>query len=306
MVEKAGIMNRNLDTLLDYFLDYLRVEKGALPNTIESYGRDLRRYLDTLEAHGVSSPDGIAEEILELHMVSLSKKRHKAGTRARALSAIRQFHAFLSREGFMERIPDTGDLRPTVRRQIPHALTIDQIERLLDAPDKSTHTGLRDISMLEMAYGAGLRISELCGLTFDEVLEKETLLAVKGKGEKQRIVPYGKPAARALQTYLLKSRPYLAKGRASNFVYLNKDGRKISRVGFFKKLKAYARRAGIQHDVSPHVLRHSFATHLLAGGADLRYVQELLGHADISTTQIYTNVDTRYLIEVHKTCHPRA
>ncbi|MBI4719684.1 MAG: tyrosine recombinase XerD [Chitinivibrionia bacterium] len=299
-------MKYSFDALLDFFLDYLRVEKGALPNTIESYGRDLRRYIDAIEAHGIGDPSGVTEEILELHMVSLSKTMHKASSRARALSAIRQFHAFLHREGFTGRILETADLRPAVRRPVPHVLTVEQIERLLRAPDINGPTGLRDVSMLEMAYGAGLRISELCDLTFDELLEKEALLAVKGKGEKQRIVPYGKPAARALRAYLVKSRPVLSRGRISNFVYLNKSGGRLSRVGFFKKLKIYARNAGIQHAVSPHSLRHSFATHLLAGGADLRYVQELLGHADISTTQIYTNVDTSYLIEVHKTCHPRA
>ncbi len=214
----TAYMKHSFDTLLDYFLDYLRVEKGALPNTIESYGRDLQRYLDTLESHGVAAPDGISEEILELHMVSLSKQRHKAGTRARALSAIRQFHGFLYREGFSDHVPETADLRPTVRRPVPHALTIDQIERILEAPDRDSPTGLRDVSMLEMAYGAGLRISELCDLTFDELLDKEALLAVKGKGEKQRIVPYGKPAARALRAYLVKSRPLLARTRISKII----------------------------------------------------------------------------------------
>lgn len=295
-----------LDTLLDFYLDHLRVERGAMPNTIEAYGRDLRRYLDTLERHGINSATALSEEILELHMVGLSKQRHKAGTRARALSAIKQFHAFLRREGFTERTPDSGDLAPKVRRPMPHALTISQIERLIAMPDRERPTGLRDVSILEMAYGAGLRISEICNLTFDEVIERERLLSIRGKGDKQRIVPYGAPAARAYDEYLASARPRLARGRSIQYVYLNRNGKQLSRVGFFKKLKSYARQAGIEGSVSPHSLRHSFATHLLAGGADLRYVQELLGHADISTTQIYTNIDTSYLIEVHKTCHPRA
>lgn len=296
----------DLDTLLDFYLDHLRVEKGARPNTIEAYGRDLRRYLDTLEKHGISAPAKLSEEILELHMVTLSKHRYKAGTRSRALSAIRQFHVFLHREGFVSQVPVTADLTPKVRRPMPYALSISQVESLIEAPDRESPTGIRDISMLEMAYGAGLRISELCDLTFDEIMDKERLLLVRGKGDKQRLVPYGKPAANALAEYLQNARPSLSRGRAIANVYLNRNGARLSRVGFFKKLKAYAQQAGIQHPVSPHSLRHSFATHLLAGGADLRYVQELLGHADISTTQIYTAIDTSYLIEVHKTFHPRS
>lgn len=299
-------MKYKLDTLVDFYLDHLRVDKGARPNTIEAYARDLRRYLDTLENHGILAPAGLSEELLELHMVTLSKLRYKAGTRARALSAIRQFHTFLHREGFATQVPETADLTPRVRRPMPYALTIAQIERLIEAPDQDSPTGIRDRAMLEMAYGAGLRISELCNLTFGEILDNERLLLIRGKGDKQRLVPYGKPAAHALGEYLSNARPLLAKGRTIAHVYLNKNGGRLSRVGFFKKLKAYARQAGIQHVVSPHSLRHSFATHLLAGGADLRYVQELLGHADISTTQIYTNIDTSYLIEVHKTFHPRS
>jgi integrase/recombinase XerD len=172
-------------------------------------------------------------------------------------------------------------------------------------PEEDT-LGLRDRAMFEMAYAAGLRASELCGLTFEQVIEKERLLVVEGKGKKQRVIPYGRPAAKALAAYLSRARAELAKGRVTAFVFLNHRGRKMSRVGFFKRLRMQARRAGIQRGVSPHVLRHSFATHLLQGGADLRYIQELLGHADISTTQIYTSVDRRHLVEVHRAFHPRA
>jgi integrase/recombinase XerD len=176
---------------------------------------------------------------------------------------------------------------------------------LLEQPDTSTALGLRDRAMLELAYGAGLRVSELCGLSFDALLTDQHLVVVRGKGGKQRVVPYGRPAARALSRYVDAGRPHLSEGRISPHLFLNARGGCISRVGFFKRLKSYAAAAGIVRRVSPHVLRHSFATHLLEGGADLRLVQELLGHADISTTQVYTHVDTRHILEAHRAFHPR-
>jgi integrase/recombinase XerD len=211
----------------------------------------------------------------------------------------------LIREGAVRADPSAAYRRPKRAKRVPKVLSIEQVERLLASPDEDA-LGLRDRAMLEIAYASGLRVSELCGLAFDQVVEKERVLVVEGKGKKQRVIPYGRPAAKALASYLSRSRPHLAAGAATPFVFLNRRGKKMSRVGFFKRLKMYARRAGIQREVSPHVLRHSFATHLLQGGADLRYVQELLGHADISTTQIYTSVDRRHLIEVHRAFHPRA
>jgi integrase/recombinase XerD len=194
---------------------------------------------------------------------------------------------------------------PKRGRPIPRVLTVAQIETLLEQPDVTTPLGLRDRAMLELAYGAGLRVSELCGLVHDALREEERLVVVSGKGGKQRVVPYGRHAARALARYLDGGRPILAKESSVPNVFLNRYGRAISRVGFFKNLKSYAITAGITREVSPHILRHSFATHLLEGGAELRYVQELLGHSDISTTQIYTNIDTRHIIEVYKAFHPR-
>ncbi len=184
-------------------------------------------------------------------------------------------------------------------------LTIEQVERLVATPDE-TPLGLRDRAMLELAYACGLRASELCDLTFEQVHDREQLVVVRGTGGKQRMVPYGAHAARALSAYLSGGRPHLCKGKPGAHVFANHHGNKISRVGFFKRLKQHARTAGIERNVSPHVLRHSFATHLLQGGADLRFVQELLGHSDISTTQIYTTVDSRHLIEVHRAFHPRS
>jgi len=293
-----------LDTAVDQFLDYLVSERGLLPNTVAAYARDLSAYLRTLERAGVSEPARIDDDVLELHAVHLSRRGHGASTRARAMSAIRHFHKFLLREGDLPRSVGVSMERPKQPKRIPHVLTHQQIERLLNVTDNSD-LGLRDRAMLELAYASGLRVSELCGLTFDQVDTSERILTVRGKGRKQRIVPYGRHAARALGRYVSQARPGLAGGRVVPHVFLNRRGGPISRVGFFKRLKAHARAAGIETRVSPHVLRHTFATHLLQGGADLRLVQELLGHADISTTQIYTAVDARHLIEVHRAFHPR-
>lgn len=295
-----------LDSALDTFLDYLVVEKGLLPNSIAAYSRDLAAFLDTLESTGVEVTGGITDEAVELHMARLSRKKLAASSRARALSAIRQFHRFLIQEHMLAKEAGTDVSPPKRGRRIPKVLSLGQIDRLLSAPAQDTPLGLRDRAMMELAYASGLRVSELCDLTFDEILRDEMVLVVRGKGKKRRMIPYGKPAQRALDRYLSSARPQLARSRMVPFVFLNKDGGKISRIGFFKRLKQYARAAGINAEVSPHVLRHSFATHLLQGGADLRFVQELLGHADVSTTQIYTNLDSRHLIEVHRAFHPRA
>lgn len=297
-------MDNKLDTALDEFLDYLVSEKGLLRNTVESYSRDLRTYLDSLEKRDISAAREIDVEALEFHMVKLSRRGLSPASRARALSAIRHFHKFMMREGAAEIDASSEISRPRRPKRIPKVLTVDQVERLLNAPEDDA-LGLRDKAMLELAYAAGLRVSELCNLVFEQIVEEERVLVVQGKGNKQRVVPYGKPAARALAAYLSRARPGLAGSRVGPYVFLNKRGKPISRVGFFKRFRQHARAAGIQREVSPHVLRHSFATHLLEGGADLRYVQELLGHSDISTTQIYTSVDTRHLIEVHRAFHPR-
>jgi integrase/recombinase XerD len=298
-------MDCPLDAALDHFLDYVTVEKGLLPNTVEAYARDLRAYIDTLEKLDAATAAAIPAEGLDVHLAKLTRLGLGAASRARAMSSIRHFHRFLAREHPALARPGGDPAGPKKRKRIPHVLTIEQIERLLDAPDPDSILGCRDRAMLEMGYGAGLRVSELCGLELDDVREDERLLLVRGKGRKERLVPYGRPAERAFRRYLGRSRHVLAAGRVVPTLFLNRRGRPMSRVGFYKNLKRYAAAAGIETKVHPHMLRHSFATHLLQGGADLRYIQELLGHADISTTQIYTDVDTRHLIEVHRAFHPR-
>jgi integrase/recombinase XerD len=294
-----------LDTALDAFLDYLVIEKGLAPNTIQAYGRDLRNYLDTLDGLGIRLTGGIEDESVEYHLAHLSRAGLMASSRARTISAIRQFHLFLHREGLLKSGIGADITGPKRGKRIPRVLTIKQVESLLDQPDIRTPLGMRDRAMLEVCYGSGLRVSELCGLTMESFVDGERLLVVRGKGGKQRVVPYGSHAARELDRYINRGRPQLAGPVVTGNVFLNFRGAPLSRIGFYKKLRAYAVDAGIPVEISPHILRHCFATHLLQGGADLRYVQELLGHSDISSTQIYTNVDTRHIIEVHKAFHPR-
>jgi integrase/recombinase XerD len=300
------VKTASLDTALDAFLDHLVIERGLRPNTIRGYGRDLRAYLDTLEELGVSRTSAADESGLELHLARLSRLGQRPSSRSRALSSIRHFHRFLHREGLAPDAVGADTPGPRRGQRIPSVLTLTQVEALLDQPDRDTPLGLRDRAMLELGYGAGLRVSELCALALDALMTDERLVTVTGKGGKQRLVPYGRAAADALARYLDGARPVLLRGRLEGAVFVNHHGRPISRVGFFKKLRRYAVAAGIPRPVSPHVLRHSFATHLLEGGADLRLVQELLGHADISTTQIYTNVDRRHIIEAHRAFHPRS
>jgi integrase/recombinase XerD len=298
-------MKATMDGAVDAFLDYLVIEKGLLPNTIRAYARDLRALADTLEEQGISDPRRVGPDAVELHAVRLSKRGLAPASRARMLSAIKHFHLFLEREGMGSQDAVERVVRPKIGRRMPSVLTLAQVENLLEIPDATTSLGLRDRAMLELAYGAGLRVSELCGLRIDELLLDQQLVSITGKGEKKRVVPFGRAAEKALARYLDHARPYLLKGRVSPHVFVNARGGVISRVGFFKNLKQHARDAGITRKVSPHVLRHSFATHLLEGGADLRLVQELLGHADIATTQVYTHVDTRHILEAHRAFHPR-
>ena len=298
-------MKPSLDGAVDSFLHYLVIEKGLQPNTIRAYARDLRDYHETLEELGIGAPGRLTRDALEIHAIRLSRRGLSPSSRARMLSTLRHFHRFLAREGTGPEGVGDRVSRPKLPRRMPAVLTLGQIETLLDQPD-DTPLGLRDRAMLEMAYGAGLRVSELCGLTLESIVTSQNVVMVTGKGGKQRVVPYGRAAAKALARYLAAGRPFLATGRITPFVFVNARGSGLSRVGFFKRLKQHAAAAGIERRVSPHVLRHSFATHLLEGGADLRLVQELLGHADIATTQIYTNIDTRHILEAHRAFHPRA
>lgn len=239
-----------------------------------------------------------------LEFVARIEKGRSASSRARILSATKGFHRFLYRERALKALEVESLAAPKVRRKIPFVLTQTEVEMLLETPDQSI-LGVRDRALLELGYSAGMRVSELCGARLEQFDHERRLIRIRGKGNKERIVPYGRSAEHALMRYLEASRPRLVRGRVSPFVFLNYAGRPLSRVSFWKLLRKYALAAGLPAEVTPHTLRHSFATHLLEGGADLRAVQELLGHASIATTQIYTKLDIDYLLEVHRTFHPR-
>ena len=299
----SGENRTSIETLVERYLDHCAVERGLSGLTVGSYRSDLGVYLDFLREAGIRTPDRIDFESTILFVASIESTRGPA-SRARMLSAVKGFHRFVYREGSLAKLDIDGISSPKVLRAIPFVLSPNEIDKLLEEPDETTY-GIRNKALLEMGYATGMRVSEICRLTM-ELLDRERRLArIRGKGRKERIVPYGQKAHEALERYLAKSRPELMRNRISPFVFLNYRGGPISRVSFWKMLKRYAAAAALPPEITPHTLRHSFATHLLEGGADLRAVQELLGHASIATTQIYTKLDMDYLLEVHRTFHPR-
>lgn len=294
------------------YLDHLVVERGLSSNTLVAYRRDLRRYVEFCDKRGVRTPADIDESVVRSFVASVSastwgdERAYSARTVARTLSSVRSFHRFLLREGAVEHDPATGVIQPKLPRALPHPLPLDDVTRLLDAPDPATTVGLRDRAILELLYGAGLRISELVGLDVDDVDLEEGFLRVLGKGGKEREVPLGRYGRDAAQAYLTRARPSFASGSSRAAFFLNQRGGRLSRQSCARLLATYVERSGIRRHVTLHTLRHSFATHLLEGGADVRVVQELLGHASVATTQIYTLVTKDHLREVYYTSHPRA
>ncbi|WP_188316990.1 site-specific tyrosine recombinase XerD [Solihabitans fulvus] len=294
------------------YLDHLAVERGTARNTLDSYARDLRRYLEHLTAHGVAEFGAVAEADVSSFLAALregdaDRPPLAASSAARALVAVRGLHRFAHREGIVEQDPAREVHPPSPPRRLPKALPVDDVLRLLDLPAGDDPRALRDRALLEILYSSGARISEAVGLDLDDIDAGERTALLDGKGGKQRLVPIGRPALQALDAYLVRARPALAiKGRGSPAVFLNARGGRLSRQSAWQVLKTAADRAGISAVVSPHTLRHSFATHLLEGGADVRVVQELLGHASVTTTQVYTLVTVNTLREVYATAHPRA
>jgi len=291
---------------LDRFLDHLRLERGLSDNTVEAYERDLSHYLGSLADRRVDRPEDIAAAHVSAYLRALGELGMEPSSVARNLTAIRMYHRFLLTEGVVDTVP-TDDLKPPkLGRKLPSVLSVEEIDRLLDQPDTATNLGVRDRALLEAIYGAGLRVSEAVDLRPGQIVFDVEILRVMGKGSKERLIPIGRPALAWVRRYLDEVRPELAGPQSGNSVFLNFRGGRLSRVGIWKVIRKHVTGAGITKPVSPHTLRHSFATHLLEGGADLRAVQEMLGHADISTTQIYTHIDRDYLKEVHRTFHPRA
>lgn len=292
---------------LDDFLNYLYVEKSLSQNTIDAYRIDLSRYLNHLLTQpGITKLSDICPDDVSAYIAALSEIGLSPKSIARNISAIRTFDRFLLDEDLISRDPAENAVLPRTSKKLPVVLEIHEIERLLAQPDTLEPLGLRDRAMLELMYASGLRVSELIELKQANLLFGSGIIRVFGKGSKERIVPVGKIAIKFVERYRDSARKKAALGRKTNdVVFLNWRGKPLSRMGFWKILRRYLLAAGIQKQASPHTIRHSFATHLLEGGADLRVVQELLGHSDISTTQIYTHIDRAYLKEVHRSFHPR-
>jgi integrase/recombinase XerD len=291
-----------VDRYLDLFLNYLLVEKGAAANTVAAYSRDLTRYLGFL---GERSPDEIRPSDVVGFLTHLKEAGIAPRSRARALSALRMLHRFLVVEGYCETNPSAIIEAPKGVQRLPAVLSGKQVERLLAAPLDTGAIELRDAAMLELLYATGLRVSELVGLSLVEVNISAGYLMTVGKGNKERLVPIGESACRAVGRYLETARAELAKGKTRHELFLSRLGEGMSRQAFWNILKKRALQAGVQGHLSPHTLRHSFATHLLENGADLRSVQMMLGHADLSSTQIYTHVTRERLKRMHGEFHPR-
>jgi integrase/recombinase XerD len=291
---------------LESFRDFLALEAGHSANTVDAYLRDLRRLGEFALTRGIADPAGLSRSHLRDFVYLLKDLGLSAATIRREVSAIRTYYGFLVGEGRV--VDDPSDRLETPRRGrvLPDVLSVSEVESLLGAPSIDDPLGWRDRALLELAYGAGMRVSELCGAGLTDLLLTEQLVRVFGKGGKERLVPLGRSVIGAVSVYLHTLRPELDRGKTRGRVLLNARGQPLSRVGAWGIVKRAAARAGITKRVTPHTLRHSFATHLLEGGADLRAVQEMLGHADLSTTQIYTHVDREYLRSVHKQFHPRA
>jgi integrase/recombinase XerD len=295
----------DLNAWVDAYLDHLRTERGLARNTLEAYAADLGKLLALAQRKGIDAPGGLDLALVDDYLVMLGREGIGARSAARHLSAVRGLCKFLVRERALEADPSALVERPRTRRRLPVWLDFDEVERLLATPDPSTRRGLRDRAMLQLMYAAGLRVSELVGLPLSGLDLRRGLVAVVGKGGKPRLVPIGEVAMQALQQYVAEVRPAVAKP-SDTALFVSPRGGRLTRQAFWKITVRYARAAGITKPISPHKLRHSFATHLLHNGADLRAVQAMLGHADIGTTEIYTHVADDHVARAHRATHPRA
>lgn len=293
------------DFLLERFQDFLTLEQGSALNTQAAYARDLERFAIYARTKAVRTPADASARQLRDYVYHLKDLGLAPTSIRRNVSAVRTYYRFLLNEGLVVRDPTERLETPKRWLTLPEVLSVDEVTRLLDAPTLDEPLVFRDRALLELAYGAGLRVSEWITLGIRDVMLEDGLVRVLGKGSKERLVPIGRRAIGAVAVYIRELRPRLERGSGKSVLLLNARGDPLSRMGAWKILRKYVDKAGITKHVSPHTLRHSFATHLLEGGADLRAVQEMLGHADISTTQIYTHVDREYLRSVHKQFHPR-
>lgn len=294
-----------MDHYLDLFMSYLAVERGLARNTLDAYGRDLNRYVTWLHGQGVTHPDAIATPLLLRFLNHLKDEGLAPRSRSRALVALRTFHKFLVSERLCAVNPTGQIAAPRSLAPLPKTMSPLDVEALLASPKGDGPLAARDRAMLEILYATGLRVSELVTLKLNDLQLDVGYLTALGKRSKQRIVPLGAAAIGELRTYLATARPRFDRSGSAPFVFMNRSGEGLTRQGFWKIIKRRAREAGIHRNITPHTLRHSFATHLLENGADLRSVQAMLGHADISTTQIYTHVTRERLRQIHAQHHPR-
>lgn len=299
----------SVKAFVDDYLSHLAIERGASSNTIAAYGRDLAEYVAFLDSRSIAGPESVTREDATAFVASLRARGLAPSSVERKVAAVRGLHKFLVREGLTENHPTARLPLPKVPERLPDVISVDQMEALLSQPFADGPAGLRDRAILEVLYGCGLRVSELVGLDVGDVDLRDGFVRVLGKGSKERVVPIGGVASRAVDAYLRAGRPFLRPKRsvsvADSALFVSTRGARLSRQVVFRTVREHGARMGLQ-GLHPHTLRHSFATHLLEGGADLRALQEMLGHADISTTQVYTHVDRRHIREEYLTTHPRA
>ncbi len=291
--------------LLNRYLNHLLIEKGAAGNTLEAYGRDLNRYASFLEQRGIDNPRFVVPETVVEFLVQIKGEGLSANSMNRALAALRGYYKFLLQEKVVDQSPLANIELAKVWMRLPDTVSKEEMNLILSQPGEETPKAQRDSAMLELLYATGLRVSELAGLTMNSINWQVGFLTVMGKGGKERVVPIGKTAYDSVRRYVDEARPKLVKSRTTDVLFLNRFGGAFTRQGLWKIIIHYVRKAGLQKNVHPHTFRHSFASHLLEGGADLRAVQVMLGHSDISTTQIYTHVTRDHLTQIHRKYHPR-
>jgi integrase/recombinase XerD len=292
--------------LIDEFISYLSVERGLAENTLLAYRKDLTKYVEFLKKKGKAKINQTSKKDVTDFMMELKDKGLSSNTVSRNLAAIKSFYKFLTLERYIERNITSILESPKLWKKLPDVLSLEEVEKLLEKPNLKNWLGIRDKASLELMYATGMRVSEIINLTIDDLNLDVGFIKCKGKGQKERIIPLGEKASGAIKRYLKKVRPkVLKKKQPSEYLFLTRLGKKMSRQTFWKMIKKYLKKTRIKKDVSPHTLRHSFATHLLEGGADLRIVQEMLGHANISTTEAYTHINKERLKSIHKKYHPR-
>lgn len=291
--------------LLSRYYNYLLIEKGAAGNTLEAYGRDVKRYINFLEANGLADIQSATPQVVIDFLVQIKGEGLSANSTNRALAALRGFYKYLLQEKVLEESPLTHIELAKVWMRLPDTVSREEMNRILSQPGDATPAALRDSALLELLYATGLRVSELRSLTMNSINWQVGFLVVMGKGSKERVVPIGKTAYDVVRRYVDQARPLMIKTKTTDVLFLNRFGGAFTRQGLWKIIVHYAQKAGLQKSVHPHTFRHSFASHLLEGGADLRAVQVMLGHSDISTTQIYTHVTKDRLKEIHRQFHPR-